>query len=185
MTLSEFTETSLNLWSDGGSLMLPLLFIAIFMYWNIFQLFSKFSQIEVQKKELFHLVEVEEVIHDKQKIDGHLRFIKLEFLPYFDTKIKFISVLVGVSPLLGLLGTVMGMLGTFSIMNRGDVKKVDLMAGGISEALITTQMGLIIAVPALLMIVSLKIKEDALRAYFEKIEIHGFKQFYKQRDMDR
>lgn len=179
MELKELMTVSMNLWTNGGTLMLPLLFIAIFMYWNIFQLFSRFSQIEAQKKEFGYALDIANINHNKQQLDEHMKFIKLEFLPYFDAKIKFLSVVVGVSPLLGLLGTVMGMLGTFSIMNRGDIQKVDLMAGGISEALITTQMGLIIAVPALLMIVSLKIKEDSLRAYFEKIEIQGIKQFYE------
>ena len=55
------------------------------------------------------------------------------------------------APLLGLLGTVTGMINTFNmitVFGTGDPK---MLAGGISEALITTKFGLIVAVPALLM----------------------------------
>lgn len=58
-----------------------------------------------------------------------------------------VAVLAGVSPLLGLLGTVTGMIETFqsiTLFGTGDPK---LMSGGISQALITTQLGLAVAIP--------------------------------------
>lgn len=58
-----------------------------------------------------------------------------------------IAVLAGVSPLLGLLGTVTGMIETFqsiTLFGTGDPK---LMSGGISQALVTTQLGLAVAIP--------------------------------------
>lgn len=61
-----------------------------------------------------------------------------------------ITVCAAVAPLLGLLGTVTGMIATFetiTIHGTGDPK---LLSGGISEALITTQLGLMVAIPALL-----------------------------------
>ena len=60
-----------------------------------------------------------------------------------------IALTAGVSPLLGLLGTVTGMIKTFqliSIFGAGDAK---LLSSGISEALITTEFGLVVAIPAL------------------------------------
>ena len=60
------------------------------------------------------------------------------------TLIKIISV---VAPLLGLLGTVTGMINTFqaiTLFGTGDPK---LMAGGISQALVTTVLGLVVAIP--------------------------------------
>ena len=65
-------------------------------------------------------------------------------LSRFNTLVKVISV---VSPLLGLLGTVIGMIITFqaiTLYGAGDPK---LMAGGISQALITTMLGLCAAIP--------------------------------------
>jgi biopolymer transport protein ExbB len=60
-----------------------------------------------------------------------------------------IKLLAAVAPLLGLLGTVTGMILTFqsiSLFGTGDPK---LMAGGISQALVTTVMGLVTAIPLL------------------------------------
>jgi biopolymer transport protein ExbB len=62
--------------------------------------------------------------------------------------VKTVSV---VSPLLGLLGTVTGMIKTFqaiTLFGAGDPK---MMAGGISEALVTTMLGLITAIPLVLL----------------------------------
>lgn len=56
-----------------------------------------------------------------------------------------IAVLSAISPLLGLLGTVLGMMETFSFLGNEDVPRVDALAGGVSKALITTQAGLIVA----------------------------------------
>lgn len=61
-----------------------------------------------------------------------------------------VAVLAAVSPLLGLLGTVTGMIETFqsiTLFGTGDPK---LMSGGISQALVTTQMGLAVAIPLVL-----------------------------------
>lgn len=60
-----------------------------------------------------------------------------------------IPVSAAVAPLLGLLGTVTGMIDTFESMTLHGAGKPELISGGISEALITTQLGLIVAIPAL------------------------------------
>jgi biopolymer transport protein ExbB len=65
--------------------------------------------------------------------------------------LPIIALTAGVSPLLGLLGTVTGMIKTFqliSLFGAGDAK---LLSGGISEALITTEFGLVVAIPALVL----------------------------------
>jgi len=69
--------------------------------------------------------------------------------PLLDKGTGIIKLLATVAPLLGLLGTVTGMIGTFqaiTLFGTGDPK---LMAGGISQALITTVLGLIVAIPLL------------------------------------
>lgn len=62
-----------------------------------------------------------------------------------------IGVLAAIAPLLGLLGTVMGMIDTFDILAVFGTGNAKGMAGGISEALITTQTGLMVAIPGLYM----------------------------------
>jgi biopolymer transport protein ExbB len=68
-----------------------------------------------------------------------------------DAHLAAIGVLAAVAPLLGLLGTVMGMIGTFDILSVFGTGNAKGMAGGISEALITTQTGLLVAIPGLYM----------------------------------
>lgn len=62
--------------------------------------------------------------------------------------INFLSLIAGISPMLGLLGTVSGMIGAFQKIGQGGMGKPELLAGNIGEALITTATGLTIAIPA-------------------------------------
>ncbi|MBT8342606.1 MAG: MotA/TolQ/ExbB proton channel family protein [Desulfatitalea sp.] len=68
-----------------------------------------------------------------------------------DAHLATIGVLAAIAPLLGLLGTVIGMIGTFDILAVFGTGNAKGMAGGISEALITTQTGLLVAIPGLYM----------------------------------
>ena len=62
-----------------------------------------------------------------------------------------ISVFAAVAPLLGLLGTVTGMISTFEIITVYGTGDPKLLSGGISEALVTTELGLVVAIPTLLL----------------------------------
>ncbi len=62
-----------------------------------------------------------------------------------------ITVFAAVAPLLGLLGTVTGMIGTFDIITLYGTGDPKLLSGGISEALVTTEFGLMVAIPLLLL----------------------------------
>ncbi|MEA3369844.1 MAG: MotA/TolQ/ExbB proton channel family protein [Campylobacterota bacterium] len=64
---------------------------------------------------------------------------------------NFVLVLAAVAPLLGLLGTVTGMIATFDIITTHGTGDPKLLSGGISEALVTTMLGLIVAIPLLLL----------------------------------
>ncbi len=61
-----------------------------------------------------------------------------------------VLVTAAVAPLLGLLGTVTGMISTFDVITEFGTGNPKLLSGGISEALITTELGLVVAIPALL-----------------------------------
>ncbi len=62
-----------------------------------------------------------------------------------------ILVIAAVAPLLGLLGTVTGMIATFDVITEFGTGDPKLLSGGISEALVTTKLGLMVAIPALLL----------------------------------
>ena len=82
-------------------------------------------------------------------VEGGLSEAMLKELPRLERFLTALKVLAAVAPLLGLLGTVTGMINTFrviTIFGSGDPR---LMAGGISEALITTQLGLAVAIPVM------------------------------------
>ncbi|MGC6472000.1 MAG: MotA/TolQ/ExbB proton channel family protein [Parvibaculales bacterium] len=75
----------------------------------------------------------------------------LKEMPALERGLSTIKLISGVAPLLGLLGTVTGMILTFqaiTLFGTGDPK---LMAGGISQALMTTVLGLVVAIPTLLL----------------------------------
>ncbi len=63
---------------------------------------------------------------------------------------------VGVLPLLGLLGTISGLLSTFDLLSISSVSQQELMSGGIADALFTTEIGLVMAIPGWLMLTWLK-----------------------------
>ncbi len=64
-------------------------------------------------------------------------------------RLSLLSLVAAVAPLAGLLGTVNGMITTFSVVTDKGTSDAQQLAGGISEALLTTQFGLTIAIPAL------------------------------------
>ena len=74
----------------------------------------------------------------------------LRELPALEMGQTIIKLFAGIAPLLGLLGTVTGMIATFQAITNFGTGDPKLMAGGISQALVTTVEGLIVAIPLLL-----------------------------------
>lgn len=75
----------------------------------------------------------------------------LKEIPVLERGLKTVAILAAIAPLLGLLGTVTGMIETFqsiTLFGTGDPK---LMSGGISQALVTTELGLVVAIPIVLL----------------------------------
>ena len=91
----------------------------------------------------------------------------LEAEPALQRGLSFIAITSATAPLLGLLGTVTGMIYTFRLINvfgTGDAKS---LASGISEALVTTEMGLVVAIPALIMHALLSRRVQGIRTSME------------------
>lgn len=95
---------------------------------------------------------------------------------------SFVKLLAAVTPLLGLLGTVTGMIATFqaiTLFGTGDPK---LMAGGISTALITTVLGLVTAIPLLFAYTYISSKSEAIVSILEEQSIGMLAKNLKQND---
>ena len=94
---------------------------------------------------------VENASEDREVIEEVLYEKIIKTQPKLERMLAFIAVVAATAPLLGLLGTVTGMIKTFkliTIVGTGDARN---LSSGISEALITTKWGLIVAIPTLIM----------------------------------
>lgn len=117
-----------------------------------------------EPRELIEEVMFEKVLGTRLKLES--------FLP-------FIAIAAASAPLLGLLGTVTGIINTFkliTVFGSGDVKT---LSGGISEALITTEYGLIVAIPSLLLHAFLSRKAKGVINEMEKAAVSFINQISK------
>lgn len=85
--------------------------------------------------------------------------------------LPFVAIAASSAPLLGLLGTVTGIMNTFSLMTVFGTGDVKTLSSGISEALITTEYGLIVAIPSLLLHAFLSRKSRGIQDEMEKAAI--------------
>lgn len=149
--------------------MLPILILTLFIYYTATELFVWLNR-HVMVREQLHKLEDEalneKLLAENKRLGGlllrearthgevqrHFKMLRQVYLPPIDRRIRFLSIIVTAGPLLGLLGTVTGMLSTFNGMVRTDGNKFHEIVQGISEALITTQTGLIIAIPAMILL---------------------------------
>ncbi|WP_341833818.1 MotA/TolQ/ExbB proton channel family protein [Desulfospira joergensenii] len=159
---------------SGGIVMFPLLSISLVMWVLIFNrmLFLRRLNItNISRDKAGEYVKNNQLPPDKYKgvssalvrefllirsRDPELdRFILDEtvvrLISSLDSYLGFIKVLAGVAPILGLLGTVTGMMETFEVITLFGTGNAKAMAGGISIALITTQTGLMVSIPGLYM----------------------------------
>lgn len=105
-------------------------------------------------------------------------------IPRLEHFLPAIGVLAAVAPLLGLLGTVTGMINTFHMITIFGSGNPGLMAGGISEALITTAAGLVIAIPVLLAYNYLSTKADGIICDIERYAATVFNALANQNDLN-
>jgi biopolymer transport protein ExbB len=87
---------------------------------------------------------------DREHAEKDVREVLLHEVPRLERHLTTLSVLAAAAPLLGLLGTVSGLIAMFQIITQHGVNDPKLLAGGIGEALIATETGLLIAIPTLL-----------------------------------
>ena len=160
---------------DGGPLMYPLLCISLIMWLLIMERTIFLGRLYRKNMSLSLAVQH---LHDNTSPDpkqhrGVMTLLVNRFLSlrsgdpdldrfildesvlsvnhHLDNHLAAIGVLAAIAPLFGLLGTVTGMITTFDVLAIFGTGNSKAMAGGISEALITTQTGLLLAVPGLYM----------------------------------
>ena len=171
MSLAHIARESLDYLYSGGMVMIPLLLVSVCMWALIFRKLVTFSTMFKEEMPFRQCLDA----HSRAKPSGApwqqhlvvLFFAQRTGDPAFDMTLAVslakaqsarakryigtILVLAAAAPLLGLLGTVTGMISTFDVMAQFGTGNAKAMASGISQALITTQTGLFIAVPGLFM----------------------------------
>ena len=167
---------------DGGPVGYIIIGLGIFglllCFWKAFSLYSTGGRISRQMKTGTSdgnnpLGRVLAVYSDNPEVDIETLELKLdeailrETAP-IETGLSFIKVLYVVAPLLGLLGTVVGMIATFQMITLFGTGDPRMMAGGISTALVTTVLGLIVAIPLTLLHSFLQGKAKALIQVLEE-----------------
>lgn len=167
--------------------MVPLFVLTVFVYYTSLEIFLRLQfhfllrsqvydwsdselskQVRGQWKVLRGLLLVEAT--NAEEVRRHFVEVRHEYLSIINRRIKFLGVLVGLGPLVGLLGTVAGMLSTFGGMVSSRTSRIESVVSGISEALITTQTGLIISIPALVILSLIVQKRNLLQRAILRLE---------------
>lgn len=116
----------------------------------------------------------------KERIEDTGRHVVHGLERYLNT----LGTIAAISPLLGLLGTVVGMVNVFEAITSQGVGNPAVLAGGISEALITTAAGLIVAIPALIGYRYLRGRVEELVIRMEKEAITLVEALHRKRYLD-
>lgn len=139
---------------QGGPILWALLLLGVGLYTMLASTWLGLSKV---KKELSEDNVQPASGQSKRALEGQFATYELDRLAWVQRRLPFIGVLAGAAPLAGLLGTVSGMLVTFSgLATSSTAKPIDKISVGIAEALITTQAGLLIAIPAAFLLALLR-----------------------------
>ena len=178
-----------EIWLSGGWVMLPLFMLSFLLYTQAFRLVLSIKDTKLPSNEEFAWREwvltpekakgkIKEIICYTQKNTRSIEYVRKRFdeiritqLAAIEQQLKFVKCLVAAAPLLGLLGTVLGMLQTFfGIATSGGIETATVVASGISEALVTTETGLTIALPALFMVMFIQRQTHQEEAKLARLE---------------
>jgi biopolymer transport protein ExbB len=180
--------TLLHTWSNGGWVMAALAVLALVTYATTARLLLSLyhrgltrvsdadirawvvqpTQAPEQIRELIRYTQDE--IHSLRDVEGRFREVEAARVSEVDRRLAFVNVLVVSAPLFGLLGTVLGMLLTFRAIGVGGSSTSDIIAKGISEALVATQTGMMVAIPGLVMAYAAKRWRNEFVAFLARLE---------------
>jgi biopolymer transport protein ExbB len=114
------------------------------------------------------LVGIKNFGRTREAIKEHLEEVGRQESASLERFVEGLGTIAGVSTLLGLLGTISGMIKIFSVISTQTVVNPGSLAGGISEALITTYAGLTVAIPTIVMHKYLQSKSNGLILEMER-----------------
>ena len=147
-----FTQPSglLNHLRQGGVIMIPILLLGVVCI--IVVLYKLMELLIHRPSKDFHLLETSAKTSSAkgEELENELFAIAQQCVAKREHLLFWLGVSASAAPLLGLLGTVTGMIHTFRLITAFGVGDARLLADGISEALVTTEAGLCVAIPALL-----------------------------------
>ncbi len=185
--------------NEGGIVMWPLLLVSIWLWCLIILKLKQIYIYSKKELPLMHLlIEFKEGRLSKEQFNNSISFelppvwkelfdiilqtkstnnqvflskmimSRFKVLEYHTTTILVLS---AIAPLLGLLGTVSGMIYTFDVIREFGTGNPQALAHGISEALITTQTGLVIAIPGMFMGTFIKRRVNQFKTRLEQLSI--------------
>ena len=129
---------------EGGPAMIAILVLSVALYSRCFKLLLSL------RRDRRRLQQMRTVIGNQRDC---ARRLQDEIRDSFRQQRVVLAAMIAAAPLLGLLGTVSGMVKTFeSLSQRAGEKSMEGLARGISEVLIATESGLLVALPALLLV---------------------------------
>ena len=178
-----------EIWLSGGWVMIPLFLLSFLLYTQAFRLALSIMRTKLPSNEEYDWREwvltpekakgkIKKIICYTQENARSIKYVRKRFdeiritqLAIIEQQLKFVKCLVAAAPLLGLLGTVLGMLQTFfGIATSGGVETAAVVASGISEALVTTETVLTIALPALFMVMFIQRQTHQEEAKLARLE---------------
>ena len=197
--MQESTLDVFKILIDGGWVMIPLFMLGLVIYGlgiSIILFFRRTTYRNATPEQVRTWVEdpstadgqvgeilryAQEDVGSMEQIQSRFEEVRLSEVPRINLSIGVLSILVNAAPLMGLLGTVLGMLTTFQGISMGGAEKTtDLVAKGISEALITTQMGLFLAIPGYFLVYNVKSKRASFESFLVRLESLTLQEFKKQ-----
>jgi len=150
MAASEQNKTLMekfkSLMQEGGILMYPILAMFIVALLLIAERFIVLILNRRSYKKIEETV-LDPKLKTREETEKALEALFAKIVPHLESRLSAIAVLGTTAPLLGLLGTVMGMIELFNVITMHGTADPKLLAGGISIALITTEAGLSVAIP--------------------------------------
>ena len=181
-------EQMLHTWKNGGWVMAALALLAVITYTTAARLLlflrhrglTRITDSDLRVwvanpadapepiREL--ITYTQEEVHSVREVEGRFREVQAAKIPESDRRLAFVNVLVVAAPLFGLLGTVLGMLLTFRAIGIGGSSTSDIIAKGISEALVATQTGMMVAIPGLLLAYVAKRWRNEYVAFLGRLE---------------
>jgi biopolymer transport protein ExbB len=178
----------LHTWESGGWVMIALALLGVVLYSTaahlLFSLYhsgiTRASDADVKRwlddpklaperiRELIRYTTDE--ARSIEDIAGRFKELESTRVTNYDRGIAFLNVVVISAPLFGLLGTVLGMLLTFKAIGVGGSATSDVIAKGISEALVATQTGMMVAIPGLMVASLARRWRNEFVAFFARLE---------------